>query len=146
MWRLAPSIAKDILQFCEGVGILKNFRIVSSLEKKLNIWYWNTRTKLINSDKKFQITQSLPLNWLLLKFGCRSWTWTLVTDSDKIWNMKNLDPENLDPEKTGPWNADAKITECRKTISRPHSMICWYWKSIKKTLSKCFEKVIVEAS
>lgn len=146
MWRLAPSIAKDILQFCEGVGILKNFRIVFSLEKiclymvlkhsyKTNK-FWQEVSNYTKSASKL-VTSKIWMQILDL---------TLVTDSDKIWNMKNLVPENLDPEKTGPWNADAKITGCRKTISRPHSMICWYWKSIKKTLSKRFEKVIIEAS
>ena len=63
-----------------------------------------------------------------------------------MWILENLDTGQLDPVKTGPLNADAKLAGCRKKIRRPHSMILLRLEICSdETLSKSFQKVIIEA-
>ena len=68
-----------------------------------------------------------------------------------IWNLKNVEPgkpghRTARPGKTQPLNADAKFAGCRKKIRRPHSMIFLKLEiCLDETLSKSFQKVIIEA-
>ena len=63
-----------------------------------------------------------------------------------MWILENLDTGQLDSVKTGPLNADAKLAGCRKKIRRPHSMVLLRLEICSdETLSKSFQKVIIEA-